>query len=50
VAVVKKGTIMFELINVPQNIAFDALKAASYKLPIKCKIVSKLEEEQEKVN
>ncbi|WNE41498.1 MAG: 50S ribosomal protein L16 [Mycoplasmataceae bacterium] len=41
VAVVKKGTIMFELTGVPKNIAIDSLKAASYKLPIKCKVVTR---------
>lgn len=46
VAVVKRGTVMFELINVPKEIAFSALKAASYKLPIKCRIISKLEENE----
>jgi large subunit ribosomal protein L16 len=43
VAVVKKGTIMFEVIGIPKEIAYNALKAASYKLPIKCKVVSKLD-------
>ncbi|WNE41764.1 MAG: 50S ribosomal protein L16 [Mycoplasmataceae bacterium] len=39
VAVVKEGTIMFELTGVPRDIAINSLKAASYKLPVKCKIV-----------
>jgi large subunit ribosomal protein L16 len=39
VAVVKTGTIMFELVSVPKEIAIKSLKAASYKLPIKCKVV-----------
>jgi ribosomal protein L16/L10AE len=30
---------MFELIGVPKDIAINSLKAASYKLPIKCKVV-----------
>jgi len=41
VAVVKKGTIMFELSDVPKNIAIESLQAAIYKLPIKCKVVSR---------
>lgn len=41
VAVVKRGTIMFELVGVPKDIAINSLKAASYKLPIKCKVVTK---------
>jgi len=45
VAVVKAGTIMFELSELRKEIAYQALDAASYKLPIKCKIIDKNEEE-----
>ena len=41
VAVVKKGTIMFEMAGVREADARQALKLASYKLPIKCRVVSK---------
>lgn len=41
VAVVKPGTVLFEIAGVPENIALEALKLASYKLPIKCKILKK---------
>jgi len=41
VAVVKPGTIMFELAGVPSELAHEALKLASSKLPIKTKIVAR---------
>lgn len=41
VAVVKAGTIMFEMEGVSVEIAKRAMKLAAYKLPIKCKFVSK---------
>jgi len=41
VAVVRPGTILFEMGGVPEEIARAALKLAAYKLPIKTKIVSK---------
>lgn len=44
VAVVKKGTVMFEMNGVAEDIAREALRLASYKLPIKCKVVKKGEE------
>ena len=39
VAVVKKGKIMFEIGDVSEEIAREALRLASHKLPIKCKFV-----------
>lgn len=39
VAVVKKGTIMFELGGVDEATAKEALRLASHKLPIKTKVV-----------
>jgi large subunit ribosomal protein L16 len=44
VAVVKQGTVMFEMNGVADNIAREALRLAAYKLPIKCKVVKKGEE------
>lgn len=41
VAVVKPGRIMFEVAGVPKDIATEALRLASYKLPIKTKVVSR---------
>ena len=44
VAVVKQGTIMFEMGGVGEEVAREALRLAAYKLPIKCKVVKKGEE------
>jgi len=41
VAVVKPGHVLFEMNGVPQALAYQALKNASYKLPIKTKFISK---------
>ena len=41
VAVVKPGRVMFEISGVSEEIAREALRLASHKLPCKCKIVSK---------
>ena len=41
VAVVKPQRVMFEIAGVPEEIAREALRLASHKLPIKTKIVSK---------
>jgi large subunit ribosomal protein L16 len=41
VAVVKPGRVMFELSGVSEDIAREALKRASYKLPIKTQIVAR---------
>ena len=41
VAVVKKGVVMFEIGGVAEESAREALRLASHKLPIKCKIVTK---------
>lgn len=40
VAVVKPGRILFELEGVPEDVAREAMRLASYKLPIKTKIVT----------
>lgn len=39
VAVVKPGTILFEISSVPEEIARSALNLAAYKLPIKTKFI-----------
>lgn len=41
VAVVKEGKIMFEIADVEEAVAREALRLASHKLPIKCKFVMK---------
>ena len=41
VAVVKPGRIMFEMEGVSEEIAREAMRLASYKLPIKCKFVKR---------
>jgi len=46
VAVVKPGRVMFETAGVDEELSRRALKLASYKLPIKCKVVSKEELEE----
>ena len=43
VAVVKPGRIMFEMEGVAPEIAREAMRLASHKLPIKCKFISKEE-------
>lgn len=45
VAVVKKGTVMFEMSGIKEEEARAALKLAAQKLPIKCKIVTRKESE-----
>ena len=41
VAVVKPGRVLFEIAGVPEEVAREALRLATHKLPCKCKIVSK---------
>lgn len=41
VAVCKKGTILFEIGGVAKEDAFEALRLASNKLPIACKVVTR---------
>lgn len=41
VAVVKQNRVMFEIGGVPESVAREALRLASYKLPIKTKIIAK---------
>ena len=41
VAVVKTGKVMFEIGEVSEEVAREALRLAMHKLPIKCKLVAK---------
>lgn len=41
VAVVKPGMIMFEMDGVEESVAVEAMKLAAYKLPVKCKVITK---------
>ena len=44
VAVVKPGRVMFEIAGVPEDVAREALRLASHKLPIKTKVIARAEE------
>ena len=46
VAVVKPGRVLFEIAGVPEEAAREALRLASHKLPVKCKIVKREETEK----
>jgi large subunit ribosomal protein L16 len=39
VAVVKAGTVMFEMAGVTEKMAKEAMERAAYKLPVKCKFI-----------
>ena len=43
VSVVKRGRILFEIGDVPEDIAIEALKSAGHKMPIPTKIISREE-------
>jgi large subunit ribosomal protein L16 len=45
VAVIKPGRIMFELEGVPREVAKEAMRLASYKLPLKTKFIASLKGE-----
>ena len=49
VAVVKPGRVMFEIKGVDEEVAREAMRLAANKLPIKCKFVTKAEQEKEGV-
>ena len=49
VAVVKPGRVMFEIAGVSEETAREALRLASYKLPIKSKIVARKDLESQEV-
>jgi large subunit ribosomal protein L16 len=44
VAVVKPGRVLFEIAGVDEEIAREALRLATHKLPCKCKIVKREEQ------
>ena len=44
VAVVKPGRVMFEIAGVSEDVAKEALRLASHKLPVKCKFLRKGEQ------
>ena len=46
VAVVKPGRVMFEITGLSEEVSREALRKAIQKLPIKCKIVSRKEQEE----
>jgi large subunit ribosomal protein L16 len=41
VAVIKPGTVLFELAGVPLDVASKAMRLAAYKLPVKTKFITK---------
>jgi large subunit ribosomal protein L16 len=41
VAVVKPGRVLFEIAGVEQEDAYEALRLAMHKLPLKCKVIKK---------
>ncbi len=47
VAVVKPGRVMFEMDGVAPDVAREAMRLASHKLPIKCKFVQAEEQNEE---
>ena len=47
VAVVKPGRVLFEIAGVPEDVAKEALRLATHKLPVKCKIMSKVDLDKE---
>jgi len=50
VAVVKPGRILFEIAGVSEDVAKEALRLATHKLPIRCKIVKRDQELGGEVN
>ena len=46
VAVVKPGRVMFEMDGITEEVAREALRLASHKLPIKCKFATKADLEK----
>ena len=45
VAVVRPGKVMFEMAGVSEEVAKEALRLASHKLPCKCKVIAREEAE-----
>ena len=50
VAVVKPQKVMFEIAGVSEETAREALRLAAHKLPVRCKIVSRAEQDAQAVN
>ena len=50
VSVVKPGRVMFEIGGVEESLAKEALRLASHKLPVKCKVVKRENDEGGDVN
>ena len=46
VAVVKPGTVMFEMAGIAEDVAREALRLASHKLPVKCKVIVREEKSE----
>ena len=46
VAVVKPGRVMFEMDGVAEEVAKEAMRLASHKLPVKCKFVTREQTEE----
>ncbi len=47
VAIVKPGRVMFEMAGVTEEVAREAMRLASHKLPVKCKFIIKEQEVEE---
>jgi len=47
VAIVKPGRVMFEMAGVSEEVAREAMRLASHKLPVKCKFLAKEPEQVE---
>ena len=47
VAVVKPGRVLFEMADVPEEVAREAMRLAGYKLPIKTKFLKRADQETE---
>ena len=45
VAVVKPGRIIFEIAGVPEDVAREAMRLASFKLPFKTKVIARQQED-----
>jgi large subunit ribosomal protein L16 len=41
VAVIRPGRILFEMTGITREVAYESLRLASHKLPIKCRVVEK---------
>ena len=43
VSVIRPGRILYEMTGVPRDLAYESLRLASHKLPIRCRIIEKEE-------